>query len=516
MPKPVKLAIKADTTPFRSNHTNVSGLNSEPPAKFGQIKARGVGDGLGEITGVSAVFQIFGYVTAAVSGNMFGNSSYGEVDLLGKTTFSSAKGGPKIKTLAVEQLNQQSGGAGNTFTGASFLSNFVEKGSPAVKLNVTKQQIEKNGFAFNVAAQSFFTVTVDGLAQPYVNHDGFLASYATLVYSANALTFGRGADKVVGTKAADAVALGGGADFFNGKGENDSAIGQGGNDTLKGGKGDDILGGGGGKDKLVGGGGDDDLSGGGGKDQIKGNGGNDNISGGAGNDNLKGGAGNDTISGDGGADRIEGGDGDDVLNGGAGNDTLIGGTGKDFFDGGAGNDNISGGYGVFAKGGTGNDTIRGTGAADRLNGGDDADIIYAGSGSRGGLGYDILHGDGGNDKLFGATSGDTSSVTFYGDAGNDTLYAGAGGRSDMWGGAGADVFNFVKLKGGDSYVPDFTPGMDRLVMTAAQAARLREDAGKEITFVYDMDLGGGSTMSFGGGSSGLSNVDQLLDALIIA
>lgn len=82
------------------------------------------------------------------------------------------------------------------------------------------------------------------------------------------------------------------------------------------------------------------------------------------------------------------------------------------------------------------------------------DYTYGAVTVDGGGGNDILWTNAGNDSLIGG-------------AGNDTLFGGAG-NDTLNGGTGADVFQFVKLGGGQDIIVDFTPGTDKIrLFTAA-------------------------------------------------
>lgn len=498
MAKTIKLGIRADTTAVQAALTDASGVSIPLPATTGRIAAGGMGDGLGKITGVTAFFQFFGYISALANGNTsYPDMSYAEINLYGKSVFTPTSGGPTLKAggknvarVEVEHLNAQAGGAGTSFFNPSLVSHFIMKGSDPITVQATQAQIEQ-GFSFNVSSQNFFQLLVDYYPRYGSSHEGFIASYASLIYEAEAKTYGAQNNKVTGTNAADAVALGGGNDSFNGRGNNDAAIGQAGNDTLNGGAGDDVLGGGGGKDKLLGGAGDDSLSG---------NTGNDRIEGGAGRDTILGGDGDDKLFGDAGADGIAGGDGKDTLNGGAGDDTLDGGAKADRLYGGNGDDTL--------KGAGGDDLLVGGRGADELSGGDGNDTLD------GGPGGDSLNGGKGNDLLKGGANDDLD-----GGAGSDTLMAGVGTIS-MEGGSGRDVFNFTNFKGGKSVAYVDFEAADRLVLTAGQTRALKARAGEEnddFMGWFELEFSDGSQIDFRRWDNDpIITADYLIDRLIDA
>lgn len=115
---------------------------------------------------------------------------------------------------------------------------------------------------------------------------------------------------------------------------------------VQGGAGDDAITTGRGRDRVDGGAGNDRIQTGAGRDDVFGNTGDDVIDAGAGDDVVYGGDGNDTLRGDAGRDYLEGGRGNDILEGGDGQDVLSGGQGADTLRGGRGNDRVYTGTGA--------------------------------------------------------------------------------------------------------------------------------------------------------------------------
>jgi Ca2+-binding RTX toxin-like protein len=291
-------------------------------------------------------------------------------------------------------------------------------------------------------------------------------------------------------------------------------------DLLLGGRVNDIMEGQAGDDSLLGREGHDRLDGGDGRDSLRGAAGHDVLLGGAGDDFLHGGEAWDSIAGGDGNDTIlcdadfqdvvAGGAGDDVVWGSAGHD-VIGVVGYDVLNGSLPFDryvfHIDAEWYQWAELGTGRDTLLGAAGDDlmfsgddddRLDGGDGYDILFAGSGHDrvfGGAGKDIIQGDAGDDTLSGGTGNDTlgggtGADQLDGEAGNDLLRGlGAGSRlsggagadtleapdggGQLLGGAGNDVFAFTRLDPAGSATPvvirDFTPGMDRIDLSAIDA-----------------------------------------------
>lgn len=134
------------------------------------------------------------------------------------------------------------------------------------------------------------------------------------------------------------------------------------------------------------------------------------------------------VNGHKGADQIIGTALADTLRGNAGNDRLEGRGGHDLLEGGAGNDTLFGGAGN--------------------------DILHMGNG------FDLAYGGAGNDTLHSGPQGDT----LYGDAGKDLFVIRAGSTDHLlFGGAGADRFEFLSAKGGSTArIADFDLSEDRL------------------------------------------------------
>lgn len=284
-------------------------------------------------------------------------------------------------------------------------------------------------------------------------------------------------DKIIGTNAVDQLFGLGGDDLLFGKGGKDFLYGGAGNDTLDGGKGDDKLYGGVGNDTLVGGLGGDKLVGGAGIDTADYShaGGivgvelaldnsqasdqaslgdtfssienviatdfSDHVVGTNLANVLSGGGGNDFLAGLGGADTLNGGDGDDVLA--PGNDATV--------------DHVNGGDGADVV----NYHDMGTGVI--------VDLIAGTTG--GGAAADVLTSI---EWVFGSTHDDVLTVGksgwAFGDDGNDTLSGSPTGlptSEALIGGNGNDKF-VLHVNGGNDLIFDFTPGQDKLVVSAAE------------------------------------------------
>jgi Ca2+-binding RTX toxin-like protein len=168
----------------------------------------------------------------------------------------------------------------------------------------------------------------------------------------------------------------------------------------------------------------------------------------------------------------------DTLNGATGNDSLWGGLGDDTFLFEAGRDVL--------HGGGGNDTFHvsttdrvfeaaGEGTADRviaygnftLGNGQGIEVLEAATGTtridlRGNGLANQITGNAGANLLMGLAGRDTLS----GGGGNDTL-AGGLGRDTLTGGAGADTFVLIPGAANADRITDFTAGLDRLQIGAA-------------------------------------------------
>jgi Ca2+-binding RTX toxin-like protein len=187
--------------------------------------------------------------------------------------------------------------------------------------------------------------------------------------------------------------------------------------------------------------------------------------------------GNDQVTTGAGADIIVGGGGDDSISSGPGNDSIRfsgGSDGFDWVDGGSGYDvieamakgtviglhSLTGVEEISANGFSGV-VIKGSSIADTL---DFTNVALNGIARiSGGTGNDIVRGGAGNDVIFG-------------DAGADSLA----------GGTGSDIFGYAS---GDSTVAlhdmivDFTVGLDRIDLSAIDAAATRQQRGDQA-FTY--------------------------------
>ncbi len=152
----------------------------------------------------------------------------------------------------------------------------------------------------------------------------------------------------------------------------------------------------------------------------------------------------------------------------AGADSLTGSIGNDRVFTGGGNDTVTGGEGDdFVFGDDGNDLIFGDGGDDRLNGARGNDTIHGGEGDdliEDSRGTNLFYGGGGNDTVY---SGLDSSVV-HGDDGDDTLVSRGerGGDHHLYGGLGADLFDFVGISATSATsnvtIHDFDLGVDSL------------------------------------------------------
>jgi Ca2+-binding RTX toxin-like protein len=213
------------------------------------------------------------------------------------------------------------------------------------------------------------------------------------------------------------------------------------------------------------------VDGGAGDDRIWGGAGDDKISGGDGNDQLDGGAGSDYLDGGAGDDRLLGGSGSDVMTGGDGNDYLLGGYDLEtnYMFGGSGSDHLWGAAGDDLQvGGSGNDWLNGRGGDDIMFGDGELSMIVSATGALAGTPYSSY------ENLISET---TASLTF-----NDRLNGGAG-NDRMWGGRGADTFeytldnseksiNFAATWGSDT-IYDFNQGTGTLNETEGDKIDLR-------------------------------------------
>jgi Ca2+-binding RTX toxin-like protein len=325
-----------------------------------------------------------------------------------------------------------------------------------------------------------------------------------------------GNDTLIGGADNDILFGADGNDILSGGTGNDQLVGDNfggaGNDSLSGGEGSDTLNGGLGSDTLVGGAGDDLYSVGVVNTPIteQANEGNDIVNSsvsftlpanverltlvgtgntfGTGNDSgnlILGNAGNNNLSGLAGNDTLNGQDGNDKLRGGIGNDALFGGAGVDTVE-------------VFASGANivlTDTSVTGDGT-DSLNGIEKAELfIFQNSGTRADInasaftkGSVTLGGGVGRNNLLGSNSsdflnGDRDIDTLSGGGGNDTLNGGDGSVTDiLTGGSGSDRFLFDMghpLTSGDDFdrITDFTPGIDKIVLSKSTFTALASQAG---------------------------------------
>ena len=124
-----------------------------------------------------------------------------------------------------------------------------------------------------------------------------------------------------------------------------------------------------------------------------------------------------------------------------------------------------------ANGGTpGDDALRGTPDPDTMQGGDGNDAIDGFEGNDvldGGTGTDTLRGGDGDDILIaGTNTGLGTGDRLYGDAGDDVLHASLGGKSQLSGGEGADVFRIASQGGDHTVLADDSVSHDTLVFDA--------------------------------------------------
>lgn len=253
------------------------------------------------------------------------------------------------------------------------------------------------------------------------------------------------------------------------------------------------------------------LSGGDGDDRLSGASARDFLFGGNGRDDLFGRGGDDQLGGDFGDDRIDGGAGADVIQGGPGADELTGGAGADVFR-----------YQVGSES---------TGAApdlivDFVSGVDRLDLL--------GLGVitPFITREGGANIVRAQTSGGEFLVrvlsnitladilvtegprTLTGMAGEDRLiggtgadvFVGGGGRDTMTGGAGSDVYRYLAVADSSGaqadYITDFTPGQDRIDVTAVVPTAVSIVRQGAASFVFVNTHGGAMTITADGPVNG--------------
>ncbi len=121
-------------------------------------------------------------------------------------------------------------------------------------------------------------------------------------------------------------------------------------------------------------------------------------------------------------------------------------------------------------------------------------------------GNDELYGGKGRDHLYGGDDDDT----LFGEKGNDKLYGGSGddfldggkGRDYLRGDDGEDIFYFSKDSGKDK-IPDFTPGVDKIDLTAYHFdANTLDNAIHSFANKTVIDLGGSNQIVLQGVQSG--------------
>lgn len=260
------------------------------------------------------------------------------------------------------------------------------------------------------------------------------------------------------------------------------------------------------RDKIEGLKGADELLGKGGKDTLKGGNGQDTLDGGAGSDKLDGGKGNDWLEISQGADTIDGGQGFDWLDAsgwdggiywnllnfavtdfgtgvqipagtlllGASGDSanwtqqsitgienLKGSDARDYITSladfgtvrlGKGDDSFDASSATLVQGGGGSDRI--SIASGRAEGGNGADVL---SGGRATEGAELIGGKG-NDVIL--VSGPSVA---RGGSGQDTItYLDGNTNKMVFGGGGADVFEFNSIGSGSGAIQDFEPGKDKI------------------------------------------------------
>lgn len=177
---------------------------------------------------------------------------------------------------------------------------------------------------------------------------------------------------------------------------------------------------------------------------LRGGAARDVIHTGYGDDSLTGKAGNDELFGRGGDDTLSGDDGEDVLAGGDDADSLSGGSGADQVDGGAGADTIIAGNGddtiffdvadTVVSGGGGRDIAIASGDAPvSMNLTSSSIEIAVGTSHLASFAGDDFTGVGGGHMVAGGLGDDTITA----------LVDGSGIAPILWGGEGADTFDFT-------------------------------------------------------------------------
>ncbi|MBR0672366.1 calcium-binding protein, partial [Neoroseomonas soli] len=129
---------------------------------------------------------------------------------------------------------------------------------------------------------------------------------------------------------------------------------------------------------------------------------------------------------------------------------------------GGNNDTIIGSSaGESLSGGGGDDLIIGRGGNDTLDGGNLDDTLYGGEGN------DTLLGGNQNDHLFGGSGVDS----LVGGQQNDVLIGGYG-TDILTGGTGNDIFRYLHANDTNDVVTDFTPGEDKIDLSALYSGTL--------------------------------------------
>jgi Ca2+-binding RTX toxin-like protein len=204
--------------------------------------------------------------------------------------------------------------------------------------------------------------------------------------------------------------------------------------------------------------------------------------------------------------RIDSNAGDDSISGAAGDDDLSGSSGADTIRGNGGDDTISGGSQA--------DSLLGGGGGDIIQAGDGIDLVYGGSGDdtiNGGQGNDTLMGGPGDDTIFGEDGNDTvvgnaGDDSLSGGKGGDTLRGGGGndileggqGRDILRGGPGADTFVFGPGSTGVGQLDqilDFQPGEDQIELSQAllPGSGISELGEEDFAVVREIGAGAANT-----------------------
>ena len=180
---------------------------------------------------------------------------------------------------------------------------------------------------------------------------------------------------------------------------------------------------------------------------------NTRVDGIAGSDLITTGPESDTINGQAGADTINSGNGNDIVRGGLFSDHITVGNGNDKVKGGVLPDTITAG--------NGNDTVVGSVSADLITVGNGNDLVFGRQGNDtiiAGNGSDSLWGGAGDDSITGGTGADT----FGGILGDNVLISNVV-PSDT-----STVETYEVRKAGQNTIPNFRPGIDKLVIVARE------------------------------------------------